>query len=147
MVYSKAGNSPSSCGNCHIMKPYYESWKEGPLLAAKHGAIGNKCIDCHQRGIPEMVKEVLSNVTGNYQNPLKERDFSRKKCLECHQKNWDKIVKATDFERSNPHKSHLGDIDCHLCHKMHKKSELYCAQCHKHKWFKKLDDSWSVPTK
>ncbi len=144
LVYSKASNSPSFCATCHVIKPYYRSWSEGPLLAAKHAAIGIKCVGCHQQSLPEKLKEGTGYITGNYENPLKERDFSREKCLQCHEKDWGKVVQATNFEMSNPHESHLGEIDCSLCHNMHRESEVNCAQCHDFDWFKTLDKSWKV---
>ncbi|HBL25170.1 MAG TPA: hypothetical protein DDZ40_13815, partial [Deltaproteobacteria bacterium] len=36
-----------------------------------------------------------------------------------------------DFPDRNPHKSHLGTIDCVVCHKAHQSSKAYCLDCHK----------------
>jgi len=90
------------------------------------------------------IHEGIAFVTGNYEKPLKERDFSREQCLECHWEDWEQTVAATDFEMSNPHDSHLGEIECHLCHKMHRESQVYCAQCHDFEWFETLDKSWKI---
>ncbi|MGE5545013.1 MAG: cytochrome c3 family protein [Bacillota bacterium] len=143
-VLLQASEKPSFCATCHVIQPYYESWKTGNLLAAKHGEAEIKCLDCHQQSIPEKIHEGVAFVTGNYEKPLKERDFSMADCLACHTEDWEKTVAATNFESSNPHDSHLGEIECHLCHKMHRESQVYCAQCHEFDWFKNLDQSWKV---
>ncbi|HOD76591.1 MAG TPA: carboxyl transferase domain-containing protein, partial [Syntrophorhabdaceae bacterium] len=36
-----------------------------------------------------------------------------------------------DFPDRNPHKSHLGTINCTVCHKAHAASKTYCLECHK----------------
>jgi len=136
--------SPAFCSSCHIIKPYYESWKSGNLLASKHAAQGVECLDCHQKTYLEKAKEGLNYITGNYTNPLKPITFPWAQCQECHKKDFDRVKVATNFEQSNPHDSHLGEIDCTLCHKMHRQSEVYCAQCHEFTWFKALDSNWKV---
>lgn len=141
-ILLRVSKNPSFCSSCHIIKPYYQSWKEGPLLAAKHAEKGVKCLDCHQQGIPEKVREGVLYVSGNYETPLKERSFKKDECLKCHQDNWAKVVDSTEFEMSNPHDNHLGEIDCSLCHKMHRESEVYCLQCHDFDWVKELDEDW-----
>ncbi len=35
-------SQPQFCGSCHIMEPYYETWKKDA-----HSAEGTKCVDCH----------------------------------------------------------------------------------------------------
>ncbi|NIN65562.1 MAG: hypothetical protein GTO63_12870 [Anaerolineae bacterium] len=35
---------------------------------------------------------------------------------------------------ANPHDSHYGEMECPLCHKMHRESEDYCAWCHAFGW-------------
>lgn len=143
-VLLKTSKEPSFCASCHIIKPHYQSWNEGPLLAAKHADQNVECLDCHEQSISEKVREGAIYVVGNYENPLEERDFAREDCLECHQENWNQIVAATNFTASNPHDNHLGEIDCNLCHKMHRESEVYCVQCHEFEWFESLDEKWKV---
>ncbi|EGO64981.1 cytochrome c3 [Acetonema longum] len=138
----KAGENPRFCANCHIIEPYYQSWKEGPLLAARHSAENVNCTDCHQATIVEKMHEGFAYVTGQYEDPLKERSATREDCLKCHQDDWQQTVTATQYDHRNPHDSHLGEIDCSLCHKMHRTSEVYCAQCHEFDWFKKLGSDW-----
>lgn len=136
--------NPSFCGTCHIIKPYYESWSSGSLLAAKHKTQGVECLDCHQKSYLEKAKEGMNYITGNYSTPLKQINFPAELCLKCHEQDFDKVKLATNFEQSNPHDSHLGQIDCTLCHKAHRQSEVYCAQCHDFTWFKELDSNWNV---
>ncbi len=47
---AKYSTSPSFCKSCHIMKPYYNAWKE-----SKHSHVA--CVDCHYP--PGMSKTVL----------------------------------------------------------------------------------------
>lgn len=81
--------SPQFCKSCHIMKPYYESWK-----ASKHNKVG--CVECHYppSGPREYLwkkfqalSEVVKYVTRTY----KSRSFaeiSDSACLRegCHSK-------------------------------------------------------------
>lgn len=141
----KASENPRFCASCHIIEPYYQSWKEGPLLAAKHSAENVNCTDCHQATVAEKMHEGFAYVTGQYADPLKERIATREDCLKCHQDDWQQTVAATQYDHGNPHDSHLGETDCSLCHKMHRTSEVYCAQCHEFDWFKKLGSAWKQP--
>jgi cytochrome c nitrite reductase small subunit len=137
-----ASNDPAFCNSCHIMEPYYESWNDSNLLANKHAAEGEECHDCHEPNLSTQIDEGIKFVTGNYEDPLEEREFPREDCLECHD-DFESIKAATNYEYSNPHDSHNGEQECTLCHKMHKKSEVMCAQCHYFGWIVDLDDSWN----
>lgn len=70
--------------------------------------------------------------------------FTREQCLECHEEDYEQAVAATEFEESNPHDSHMGEIECTQCHQMHDKSKVMCSQCHTFSWFEELDDSWEI---
>lgn len=56
-------------------------------------------------------------------------------CLSCHN-SYSELAKKTenveDIKKgiSNPHKSHIGEARCTLCHKIHSPSVLYCNTCH-----------------
>lgn len=141
----KASDNPEFCSSCHIMEPYYESWNDSNLLAHKHAISEDKleCHDCHEPNLSTQIEEGIKFVTGNYQDPLEKREFSRDFCLECHD-DWDSIVEATDFEDSNPHDSHNGEQECNVCHNMHRQSVVMCAQCHFFSWIEQLDDSWTT---
>ena len=77
-------STPSFCGTCHNMKPYYESWKH-----SKHGKIA--CVECHiAPGLGAEVRkkfEALSMVAKYFTatsgtKPWAEVDDAA--CLRCH---------------------------------------------------------------
>lgn len=84
-VSAELSSTPTFCGSCHIMQPYFESWQ-----ASTHSEV--PCVDCH---IPPGVTaefrkkyEALSMVTryftGTYgTNPWTEIDDAS--CLRCHE--------------------------------------------------------------
>ena len=64
-------------------KPATDKWgnevtKADAMLASKHGAMGKRCMACHEPAIEEQVTEGIEWVTGNYYNPLSERDLARR---------------------------------------------------------------------
>jgi fumarate reductase flavoprotein subunit len=78
--------------------------------------VKNACEDCHLEN-----SEVVIPTTD--------------KCLSCHGSYLEiakKTEKMEDIKRgiSNPHKSHIGEVRCTLCHKIHSSSVLYCNTCH-----------------
>lgn len=68
-VLLQASKKPSFCASCHIIKPYYQSWKEGSLLAARHAGAGVACLDCHHKTNTEKLKEGIRYLTGSYEKP------------------------------------------------------------------------------
>lgn len=143
----KASENPSFCANCHIIKPYYESWSQGSLLANKHARQDQTCQECHHSSIPGKAQEGFNYITGNYTLPLESDMGDRDFCLECHSEegvgaSWDEIKAATDFEESNPHDSHNGEQECNVCHNMHQPSQVMCSECHIFDWMDELDESW-----
>ena len=56
------------------------------------------------------------------------------KCLSCHPDYKNAALQANKT-LTNPHDSHMGDLDCELCHHQHSKSDNFCSQCH---WWKYL---------
>jgi len=73
------------------------------------------CAGCHGKGAPKLDSTV-----------------ENQRCLECHGP-MEKLAKKSepkDFPDRNPHKSHLGDIACTVCHKEHSASSVYCLECH-----------------
>ncbi len=54
-------------------------------------------------------------------------------CLGCHGSYAELAKKTTPerFAKRNPHASHLGDIECVVCHHGHEVSVSYCVGCHK----------------
>lgn len=144
--------NPSLCASCHIIKSYYESWSSSDLLDNVHGTEGLKCKDCHQAPLPQLAQELLTTITGNYENPLREREFPTSDCFGCHSdhqdlasviehtedieskypdlKNRALLGEATHHEELNPHDSHFYAPRCGTCHKMHRVSVDLCQRCH-----------------
>jgi fumarate reductase flavoprotein subunit len=81
-------------------------------LADRHKAKGLDCLSCHVTK-PEPFAEV-----------------PRANCLKCHPETLI-VSKYADLKDRNPHKNHLGEVDCNICHRGHDESLVYCDQCHK----------------
>lgn len=84
-------------------------------LADIHSGKGIDCSSCHI----EKAKKI--KVDDNETIPNKQ-------CIACHG-NLSALSKKSKGE-INPHKSHLGDINCTTCHHGHKASSTYCLNCH-----------------
>ncbi len=151
-VLLKASQKPAFCASCHNMEPYYTSWVNSDLLANGHEKAGVTCHDCHQESIQAKMSEGVKYITGDYKTPLEKRNFgTREMCLECHSDagtgtpkgdTFETAASKTDFEESNPHANHNGNLDCNECHSMHQQSTVMCVQCHEFNWFEDLDSSW-----
>jgi nitrate/TMAO reductase-like tetraheme cytochrome c subunit len=83
-------SQPSFCGSCHIMEPYYASWKDD-----LHGdRLGVACVDCHYApGERTTVKaklrglsQVFSYISGRYGSTRPRAHVSNLSCMtgECH---------------------------------------------------------------
>jgi len=82
------------------------------VVRGAHGENELKCVECH-----------------GTENPIKAPD--QDKCLECHGSYEEVSMLTKNLEEANPHDSHIGKINCTLCHKVHKASVLYCNEsCH-----------------
>jgi len=114
-------STPRFCGSCHIMKPYYESWRH-----SSHGKIA--CVECHiAPGVTAELRkkfEALSMVaryfTGTYSTkPWTEVEDAA--CLRCHER------------RLLAGKERLGDVlfdhSAHLS-EMRRGKTLRCTSCH-----------------
>lgn len=86
------------------------------FLANRHIARGMNCVSCHiTQGNPKL--KMVDNA-------------SHEVCVQCHGF-YDKVVKLTEKkDEQNPHAQHDGNLPCSECHKGHKPSVNYCAQCH-----------------
>ncbi len=82
----EVSSQPRFCGSCHVMEPYYESWKH-----SSHREIA--CVECHiPPGVAQEVRKkyealsmVVSYFTGTYgTNPWAEVDDAS--CLRCHER-------------------------------------------------------------
>ena len=79
-------------------------------LFVRHTNAGLACSVCHAENPP--AKPV--------QSPT---------CEGCHG-DYTKLAEMTIDDVPNPHASHWGNLDCAMCHHMHRPSENYCAKCH-----------------
>lgn len=120
---------PTFCAACHIVQPYVETWADSNHLAHTHKQLGIPCQSCHARTIGALVSEVVSTVRQTYDDPLSEIKVPQGDCFRCHG-DYETLAERTKDLIQNPHDSHWGALDCGVCHKMHKDSIDYCAQCH-----------------
>jgi hypothetical protein len=58
--------------------------------------------------------------------------IANEKCLSCHgpMAQLAKKSEPAEFKDRNPHQSHLGEIECTVCHKAHGEPQVYCLGCH-----------------
>jgi cytochrome c3-like protein len=92
------------------------SWKASSFLDHLHRQKDVGCAGCHGKG-----------------TPVKGDTVENKTCSGCHGDYPALAVKTglpEKLAKRNPHDSHLGDIDCVVCHKAHTVSESYCLGCH-----------------
>ncbi|QEM70255.1 cytochrome c3 family protein [Geobacter sp. FeAm09] len=91
------------------------SWAGSAHLDAIHAKSNVGCGACHGKGLPEKGAEVANE-----------------RCLACHGSYEELAAKTTSAKPPvrNPHKSHLGEIGCTVCHRAHDVSEAYCNGCH-----------------
>ena len=97
-----------------LIKENFTSAVESDYLDAHHFAKNITCAACHGKDI------------------LGEAAVENSKCLGCHGPVEELVVKTApkDFPDRNPHKSHLGEISCTVCHVGHAESKVYCLECH-----------------
>lgn len=130
----KYHEDPQFCATCHIMDPYLESWQASDYGAYAHAVEDVTCLDCHVPTVEQQVNELVVYMQGDFAVPLEELEVSEEFCFGCHEPNehtsYEEVIQLTAGLELNPHDSHLGELECDLCHKMHGASEDYCAQCH-----------------
>ena len=83
------------------------------FLADMHAKKQVNCDACHGAG---------STVVDDNEQPVNAN------CVKCHGALSDVAKKATGH--INPHKSHLGETSCTVCHHGHAASKPYCLNCH-----------------
>ena len=129
---------PEYCAECHVMEPYYSSWKSSDYLAHEHAEFAIPCQTCHPRTISDSLGEIVTYARGGYETPLEEQEYPKEWCFQCHEHgSYEELVQFTkdyivDGEKVNPHDTHLGQEECYRCHRMHKQSLgiNYCYSCH-----------------
>ena len=142
----QAEKHPSlACAPCHNMSSYGDGYQgkgdKGMVLAQKHAEAGIACIDCHENGIADKAMETYWYITDDFEVPTLKRDFGNEMCTKCHKV--DEIIAKTDKGNGiNPHNSHLGDLNCEDCHKMHDRSEAACMKCHDFDFLSNLPGEW-----
>lgn len=124
------------CSVCH---------KEQEVLPVDHVQTADMSIDdctgCHGAGgkvlraiMPLSHVHQLSNIgcADCHEKPNSARYLSKEGCLSCHG-SAEELAERTGKMDPNPHNSlHYGtDLDCDLCHLVHRKSENFCNQCHR----------------
>ncbi len=97
------------------MKGIFSSWAKSKNMDAIHGKADIMCSGCHENKLA-----------------TKGDAVENERCLSCHGplEALQKRSEPKDFPDRNPHKSHLGDIACTVCHHAHKPSTVYCLGCH-----------------
>jgi hypothetical protein len=129
LVLEAQGREPGHCAGCHPIEPYYDSWQSSDYEARAHSRVGVGCLSCHPRTLANELSEQVAYRTGDYSTPLREVKVGEKVCLRCHG-DYGLMAARTAEVIPNPHYSHLGEVDCRVCHKMHKASINYCFDCH-----------------
>jgi len=87
---------------------------KGATLAELHKARQIGCADCHGTAKKITVDDSEKAVNQS--------------CIGCHG-NLD-AVGAKAKGPINPHKAHLGQVNCTTCHSGHSRSQAYCLKCH-----------------
>lgn len=137
-LLQKSISSPDFCANCHVVAPYYDSYASGDLLDSLHREAGLVCVDCHSYTLSNLWEESMSNLSGDFQTPLAERELGTKAlCLSCHD-SYEALAETSKEVEHNPHDTHLGEIDCYFCHKIHRQPANYCLECHPQGWIPKV---------
>src|SRR3990167_9876592 len=138
--------NPAFCGkNCHIMRPYYDSWR-----TSSHNDV--KCVECHyESGLIGHVKGKINGLLQFYSYETTVEEYSGNlyakvmdnNCLLCHEKriySSDVSYIGVNFSHSNhllQQKRGIG-LTCTSCHSMivigmreHQSvTDPSCSQCH-----------------
>lgn len=143
-----AADASSACGSkCHIIKPYIEGLKDKKLLVSKHFQAGIGCTECHEYTDEIRRNEEEMYNKGEYEEPMYTREYEPEFCFRCHE-SYASLQKLTEgFKEKwgrNPHESHMGEIGCYECHKVHQASKFVCAECHHANWSERLPIGWKT---
>ena len=106
------GTSVAAAGFSSDVVKTYSQGEKASFLAGGHMKMGLNCATCHDS---DKVSDSETEINA--------------KCTMCH--NPADVAKKTEKEgMPNPHKSHLGDVQCTACHSGHNPSVAYCSNCH-----------------
>jgi hypothetical protein len=115
LLKQKASWGAPSKDDLVLLKKMVNSWAGSAYLDSLHARANVTCAGCHGKQLPKE-DDTVENAW----------------CLDCHG-SLEKLAGKTanpDFPKRNPHKSHLGDLNCTVCHKAHRESKVYCLGCH-----------------
>ena len=120
---------PEYCINCHP-DPYYNSWEDSDYLAAAHAKAAIPCQGCHPKSLGEAMANIVTKAQGHVR--LRRLRVSNEACFRCHAHgSYAELIERTEHIKLQPHVPyHYAEMDCRICHKMHKPSEDYCSECH-----------------
>lgn len=90
----------------------YMSGDKAAYLAGVHTKKGLDCAACH-----------TTNVISDSETEI------NKQCAICHG-SLEQMGIKTSSQTPNPHKSHIGQMQCTACHSGHVPSVAYCTNCH-----------------
>ncbi len=88
------------------------SWADSRNMDSIHADKKVGCGECHEAKF----------------SPDDAEAWENKRCVACHGP-LEKLAKKSGSD-IDPHKSHLGEISCPVCHRAHASSRPYCATCH-----------------
>lgn len=113
LIHARPG-SLSAADETNMIKRAADDWVHSRHLSNIHAQKNVSCNGCHGDDlIPD-----ANATTANAQ------------CANCHGGMQDVAQNFKGPPYLNPHASHLGNIPCSSCHKVHQESKAYCLNCH-----------------
>lgn len=110
------GSNPATCGQCHAMTPYLDSWQKGPHHTvagcndchAPHESIGAKYLNKAENGFWHSLKFTTGNYPTNIQIRPVNAEVVEHACVGCH----------SDFVNDISIIPHAGGtaVSCVKCH-------------------------------
>jgi hypothetical protein len=116
LVGAKGSLGTPSKEDLAILQEVVGSWADSANTDHLHAKAGLACAPCHGSALPK-----ADDTVGN------------ERCLACHGP-MDALAKRSEpkeLKDRNPHRSHLGEVACTVCHKAHAESKVYCLDCHR----------------
>jgi fumarate reductase flavoprotein subunit len=108
-----AAEKPAAVATAATATAAVDAVAKDAFLAGVHLKKQVNCEGCHGTG---------GNVVDDNEQPVNMN------CITCHGA-LDEVAKKSTAP-INPHKSHLGEINCTACHHGHEASKPYCLYCH-----------------
>ncbi len=117
LIGQKASFGAPKKDDLALAKEIFASWAGSSYTDAIHAKAGVTCGGCH-----------------GAEFPVADATVENSRCLSCHgpAERLATTTEPKDFKDRNPHKSHLGDINCRVCHRAHSESKVYCLDCHQY---------------